>query len=223
MKIPYPRPLQLSDPFWDFGGADSASEILFVSDDQMGWGELACIFDTLPAGIYEECVYFVPLAIKFIQEEEDGWELLERLLIWVGRNKRQLREDNLYGQIVANIKELFFKWTGSFSLEMAGHGGYYPSHSSAVTWLLSVLNSEPGFSQLGDVWLEELFSEITDYRKAAWLLHLLREYETGEISAKSPALNTLYFDTDKNTTAYDLILQECCADPCALAYWNDQM
>ena len=66
--IPYPRPARLSDPGHDFTPEECAA-ILAVPDDRLGWPELGEIFQSyLPAGDYAECAYFIPRALRFLDE-----------------------------------------------------------------------------------------------------------------------------------------------------------
>ena len=86
-QIPYPRPAKLSDPHYDFTPEECAP-ILAVPDEKMGLQELREIFQCyLPAGTYEECAYFIPRALRFLDErDEDVCDLADDFLVWVGES-----------------------------------------------------------------------------------------------------------------------------------------
>ena len=85
-QIPYPRPTKLSDPNYDFSPEECAA-ILAVPDEKMGFQELRNIFQSyLPAGTYEECAYFIPRVLRFLDErDEEVCDLADDFLIWGGR------------------------------------------------------------------------------------------------------------------------------------------
>ena len=81
----YPRPAKLSDPCHDFSPEECAA-ILAVPDEKMGVLELRNIFQSyLPAGTYNECAYFIPLALRFLDNRgENASDLAADFLVWAG-------------------------------------------------------------------------------------------------------------------------------------------
>lgn len=106
-QIPYPRPKKLSDPNYDFTPEECAA-IIAVPDEKMGFQELRNIFQSyLPAGTYEECAYFIPRALRFLDErDEDVIDLADDFLVWVGESKADLEKDGLFVPIHLHLQEL---------------------------------------------------------------------------------------------------------------------
>lgn len=98
--IPYPRPARLSDPGHDFTPEECAA-ILAVPDDRLGWPELGEIFQSyLPAGDYAECAYFIPRALRFLDERGgDASDVADNFIAWAGEQKRELDADGLFAPI----------------------------------------------------------------------------------------------------------------------------
>ena len=87
-QIPYPRPTKLSDPNYDFTPEECAA-ILAVPDERMGFRELGSIFQSyLPAGTYEECAYFIPRVLRFLDDRgDDASDIADNFLDWVAVQK----------------------------------------------------------------------------------------------------------------------------------------
>lgn len=98
--IPYPRPARLSDPGHDFTPEECAA-ILAVPDDRLGWPELGEIFQSyLPAGDYAECAYFIPRALRFLDERgREASDVADNFIAWAGEQKRELDADGLFAPI----------------------------------------------------------------------------------------------------------------------------
>ena len=104
---PYPRPVKLSDPCHDFT-PEECTAILAVPDEKMGVLELRSIFQHyLPAGTYTECAYFIPLALRFLDNRgENANDLADDFLVWAGENKTDLEADGLFTPIRLHLQKL---------------------------------------------------------------------------------------------------------------------
>ncbi len=103
----YPRPVKLSDPCHDFSPEECAA-ILAVPDEKMGVLELRNIFQSyLPAGTYNECAYFIPLALRFLDNRgENASDLADDFLVWAGEYKTDLEKDGLFTPIRVHLQKL---------------------------------------------------------------------------------------------------------------------
>ena len=106
-QIPYPRPTKLSDPNYDFTPEECAA-ILAVPDERMGFRELGSIFQSyLPAGTYEECAYFIPRVLRFLDDRgDDASDMADNFLDWVAEQKAELESDGLLLPICVHLQEL---------------------------------------------------------------------------------------------------------------------
>jgi hypothetical protein len=70
--VPHPRPRRLSDPFGDFCD-ESLARLLDTPDDQLRWNHFKQLLGPfLPAGNYEEIVYFLPFAFNCLLEDDES-------------------------------------------------------------------------------------------------------------------------------------------------------
>ena len=179
MQIPYSRPTRLSNPFKDFT-EDELSRILSVKDLEMGWPELACIFQSyLPAGTYEECAYFIPLALKFIQNGNEAPSLIQDFLLWCDHNYAKLEADKLLKPILETFHEHFGKILSSFEFFRNADGILYPNNASELYSYLETMHAcyeSPTIMLSCEEWLKEAFILLNSYLQAAWLIALINNY-----------------------------------------------
>ena len=145
--IRYPRPTRLSDPGCDFTPEECAA-ILAVPDDRLGWPELGNIFQGfLPAGTYEECAYFIPHAVRFIDERGDcASDLAKNFLDWAGEQRVELEADGLFAPIRAHMQELLRACLSEFRIRFGTRPGRNvpsPADASLVESLVLGLNGTP--------------------------------------------------------------------------------
>lgn len=103
------EPFFLSDPSCDFVSS-SDQEWLKATMAKQGKGltsyDFLCIFQTyLPAGTYEECLYYLPLAFDFMLKEKLESSLLENVLFYVNSNVDKLKETELWNTLIAFLKK----------------------------------------------------------------------------------------------------------------------
>ena len=175
ITIPYQRPLQLSDPYDDFSTTELRA-ILNCKDSELGWEQLYCIFQSyLPAGTYEECAYFIPFALNFIQGDDDGApDLIFNFIWWISEYMERLKNDSIYEEIMRAIESLFVDIVKQFILVKKADGTcYYPRKGSHLSSIIQALNENDKFNWLGDAWLLKWLGKIDTYEVAAWRLFLL--------------------------------------------------
>jgi hypothetical protein len=115
-KTPYPRPTRLSDPSYDFGG--DASYILKTPDEEMRWDHFQSILgENLPAGTYEESVYFLPLALDFMRRNPgDAFQCEDSVIGWIAKCLDRLRADGLEVPARDGLRSCFETWTSRFNV-----------------------------------------------------------------------------------------------------------
>ncbi len=138
----YSRPTRLSDPGSDFS-QEELKAIIHKTDADLTDTDLICIFQSfLPAGEYRESVYFLPLALKHICDADDDGAstLCDNLLRWIGEQKTNLEQDDLYDRLSAFFESLFAELTSAFTLQ-----DDYPENCNRTTTIFDTLNScSPG-------------------------------------------------------------------------------
>ena len=109
------RPTSFSDPDKDFQEPEDALElerIIKTRDEDITIRDLEWIFNGyLPAGTYNECLYFVDIAYEridsvFKRMDQVPWEqldgaldLLDRVCLWIRINWQSLSKDGLCEQM----------------------------------------------------------------------------------------------------------------------------
>lgn len=208
----YPRPEKFSDPGGDFS-EEELSELIRKQDSDLTEGDLMCIFQgALPAGEYQEVMYFLPIALEHVAGNQEN-DTLDNLLRWISYNQNALQADNCYDDLLIFFELLFVQWTSFFDLK-----GDYPVNCSVVLTLIEELN-EPAFNLYGDTLLQKNLGEAATYEKAAWLIYLLESHLWGWKKI-SPYLSRVAADKNLLKKAYDLIVSEVMEDEKLLLFWD---
>jgi len=114
----YSRPRKLSDPHADFT-PDMLEGLLHKDDSELGWEEYAWLLGPhLPAGTYEEVVYFLPKAFSHLKHhEEDALDLVDAVFGFCSRNIERLRDDGLESAVEQQIMECLKHWAREFRVK----------------------------------------------------------------------------------------------------------
>lgn len=225
-RMSYCRPTVLSDPNRDFS-EDELNNIINTPDNAMGWDELSCIFQPfLPAGSYEENVYFLPVALRFIVEnDEDGECLIENLILWIGIWKNHLKKESgkqetLYNKLLLFFQNLLTEAFTEFNLVTGKDGCLHPDKSETVLSIIDGFNNRDYFSDLADSWLDESLNDIENYDIAAWFLFLIDEY-FGSMSINSPLVAKWSEDEMKKEKGRNIVTDKAIVDGGDIIdYWD---
>ncbi len=212
----YPRPLRLSDPGGDFA-PEELDAILRKPDAELTDTDLICIFQgALPAGDYPESVYFLPLALKRIGNEDGGGTptLCENLIRWIGIQKDRLEADCLYDPLMTFFEERFAELVSSFVLQ-----DDYPEHSGLAETISEALNEADNDRGRGDMLLKKYLGCADTYEQAAWLIWFVKNHLYG-ILRDSEYLRDAAADQLLLRKAYDLILPRAMEDEKLLRFWD---
>jgi len=212
----YPRPSRLSDPGGDFA-PEELDAILRKPDAELTDTDLICIFQgALPAGDYSESVYFLPLALKRIGNEDgDGTPTLcENLIRWIGIQQDRLEADRLYETLMTFFEERFAELVSTFVLQ-----GDYPEHSGLAETIFEALNEVDIDRRRGDMLLKKYLGGAETYEQAAWLICFV-ENHLYCIPRDSKYLRGAAADNFLLRKAYDLILPQAMGDEELLRFWD---
>jgi len=182
----YGRPARFSDPGRDFS-ASRLKQILQAPDATLSWSEFRDIFRVgIPAGTYEETVYFLPIALHEMRlKPRDGLEYMSGVCSFVADSVQRLEADSLLRPTMEAITDVFRAWTSRFVVthydaEACRKKGWTIDHqdivenSQEVSELIADLWRYPAFPDLGDRLIEDLARPQGDEAKSAWFLEYAR-------------------------------------------------
>ncbi len=224
-NIPYASPFKFSDPCHDFDGLeDILSEICHLPLEAVKAKELRYIFNGfLPAGTYEEVVYYLPRAFEECCETAEI-TLLDNVLIWIGEHKELLASDNLLSSCLAEIAHLFEVFSRNLSF-IRQDAFIYVEHFEMIEYIMSYLCSYkqkihqvcPSF---WDAMLSRRFAEPLqdeDY------VSIFLIYEVA-LSIKGPQafLTQFFADEQKRIDFEGAIIRYCMENTIALDYFSER-
>lgn len=205
----YLRPTQLSDPCGDFS-EEELNAILAKPDEKMGFYEFDCLFQSvLPAGEYDEVIYFFSRALDYVIEEKEEWySLIPHLIAWINDNEAALRKDGVWDEIWKAINaHTEIKLDNPFRLKRdANYVGFYPKGAlwfEAIDFVIEICQqvyeqSSPLLPNTEALLLKR-FEEITSYDTAAWFVYL------AETCLNIPILKRLGTEGNRKEAAIQLI------------------
>lgn len=116
-QVPYPRPTNLSDPYYDFDGCDLKA-LAARPIDEMKWDDYQYLFGPhLPAGTYEEVMFFLPYAFDFLKiNHNDSLDVTYAVFGFCSINKDKLQRDGLLEIVQAKILDCLQVWSQEFNI-----------------------------------------------------------------------------------------------------------
>jgi len=212
----YNRPAKLSDPGSDFS-QEELTDIISKSDADLTDTDLICIFQSfLPAGDYCESIYFLPIALERIRnDDEDGAvTICDNLLRWIGQQKVNLEADGIYDELLSFFDHTFAELTSTFTLE-----GNYPENCNRATIIFEAFNAISPDMPLGDQLLQKHLGIVETYAQAAWLVFFLEGFLYG-IHKHSAFLQNVANDKSLQQKAYKIIIAQAINDNNLLRFWD---
>lgn len=230
--VRHQRPQILSDPYHDFS-ENRLTEILEKKDCELTWSDFSDLFGPhLPAGSYEEVVYFLPLAFLEIQNNsDDALDLITPVFVFCSKNYVQLTIDGNIEFVNHHIIQCLKQWTNSFEIKHFDKSAClkkgweieyfdYVVNSELVCTCISDLVEYGSFSSLVTLFVKSL---TNDKVGALWFLELSRARcdvyhppNQGEIA------NMLSNSTLLNV-AYEIVLGEIMDDIKSPTYWTNTL
>lgn len=224
LRIPYGRPIILSDPSLDFDGVN-LGDILSKKDSELAFPDYACIFQPYcSAGTYQESVYFLPFALEYIANRRaDAESLLDSLIKWISNNISELLNDNLTDAIYRILEDIFYAITKNYNLKMNSDHYQYPDGSDIIIIILKYGNLF--FDGFGDYLLNKYITDIKIYENAAWFLYLLEMFYSSDIKPKESLRHSIVLsewakDNHRKECAYLTVLTNAVENNSLLQYWE---
>ena len=231
MKIPYPRPKNLSDPHFDFT-PELLAEILATPDDQLQWHQFKSLLGPfLQAGTYQESVYFLPLAFACLHRGDDALDLTTSVTWFVSKYAADLAADGLLDECRSEIAGCLLHWTRDFTVihfdrdacAAKGWGLRYFDHvqrSEAICETLCDLDRFARHADLADGFITRLASS-DEAVSVGWFLELARAQDDVYHPPTRESFQRHFTDiallTHKQAIAEEH-LRPTTASP---TYWND--
>jgi hypothetical protein len=233
LDVAYPRPTVLSDPFHDFF-ADTTRAILAKPDAEFGWSEFKNILGPfLPAGTYDESVYFLPPAFEYIVSHDDeALDLVTSIVWFVSEYSDRLAADGLLHGARERIGECFRIWTRRFKV-MHYHESACRAKQWGINYLDLVEQSEVvcegmcdlvrfgRHADLADGFFRQLAEHGSDPMKAAWFLEMSRARNDVRHPPKRESISLLLSDENLIRSAVSIVKSSLTATERSPTYWRD--
>jgi len=237
------RPARLSDPSCDFSSG-RLKQIIRTPDEALSWSEFRDIFRVgIPAGTYEETVYFLPIALHDMRlRPRDSLEFMSGVCSFIADNIRRLEADSLSLPTMQAITAVLRAWTSRFVVthydaDACRKKGWTIDHddivenSQEVSELVADLWRYPAFPDLADRFIEDLARPQHDETRSAWFLEYARAtlqgYATwpGDLNMvptkSSRMIPRLIQDRSLLQQHYGLVIDGIGAATPSPTYWHD--
>jgi len=233
MDVRTPRPTHLSDPFQEFA-EEYLCEVLAKPDRTLEWSDYQNLLGPfLPAGTYEESVYFLPLAFEFtLTHPEDEIDLVSSLVWFSSEYAARLAEDGLLESARKRLRACFDYWTADFhvvhydlaacrqKLWSIDHNDIV-DHSQVVQEGMGDLVRFKAHRDLAESFYRSIAYHQGDPIRAAWFLELARLQVEGFKSPKDPVIQGLLTDPDLLTAAGAVVIDKLLPHEPSPTYWKD--
>ncbi|MBC7813930.1 MAG: hypothetical protein H7175_22440 [Burkholderiales bacterium] len=217
-RVKYPRPKKLSDPFRDFSG-DTLAKLLATPDDELSNVQYRLLFGPhLPAGTYEEIVYFVPGAFRYLLEKADSYEFTYSLIGFVSQNAERLKEDGILEIVRDCIRECLAHWTEKFIIADPNTGLYYTAH---IGDFIDQLVKFRTHVDLAETFVRDLAYNETDPVKAAWFLEYARWQGSDFYPSPEETINQLIDDKERLENAAAIVRRHSEFIGTAPLFWRE--
>ena len=242
----YPKPKQLSDPYQRYGD-ELKKSILRRNGSDLNVGELTALFGgSLPAGTYDESVYYLPDVTRYLAahywesvlaDDEEFGELFRKFLMWTVFFYDELAKDDIWNDLNRFLSDLFALATSRFEVR-----GSVPSGRDHVGYFFLYFGDE-SFLQLDDPlgtckdfpfgvtdeYMARRFEHPAAYVDYAWLILLLNGHSgfTGfhgvDHIKDSAFLEKKKLDKSWQSAAISTVIAETEAHPELTDFWSTSL
>lgn len=208
------------------------NNLLRKDDSQLNWSDFSCLFGPhLPAGTYEELIYFLPAAFNYLKHhEEDALDLVTPIFGFCSKNAELLRNDGFELLVREQITECLNYWIRDFRIkhydkEMCIRKGWrliyqdIVQNTETICEGISDLVRFESFSPLAVEFIKSLAHHGGDLTKASWFLELSRARSDVYAPPEAPEIQSLLSDSNLLNEAYAVVWPEAC--DYRLTYWHD--
>jgi hypothetical protein len=236
LKLPYPRPQTLSDPFHD-NTPDRLASLLGTDDDDLQWHDYQMLLGPfLPAGTYEESAYFLPLAFDYILSHDDqSADLIPSLVWFVSEYSPQLQRDRALDSARSRISDCLDQWTSRFivmhddgaACRKKGWNIRYRDHVPQSATVIEALNCLVRFKRHEDLAVSfflDLANAESDPVKSAWFLEIARRHVSRDIDRpprRHPVIRPLMDDVERANKHAVVVRQSLPGYREDATYWLD--
>ena len=231
----YNRPQKLSDPCSDFTPA-ALDALLAKSDDEFDWLDYSSLFDPrLPAGNYDESIYFLPQAFSYLKyHEAEAFDLVTPMVRFCAKNMDQLTRDDLHVIVREKFSECLDYWARDFRVihfnkksstkKGSGYDHYdLITNSEVICKAIAELVDSVVLKDIALNFLKSISLHSGNFSKAAWFL----EYSKSRFDVYSPPhdeeVQALITRQDLLRSAYLRVEKEIDDEYSPLALWLDML
>ena len=239
----YPKPKQLSDPYQRYGD-ELKKSILRKNGSDLNVGELTALFSgSLPAGTYDESVYYLPDVTRYLAahywesvlaNDEEFGELFRKFLMWTVFFYDELAKDDIWNDLNRFLSDLFALATSRFEVRGSvpsgrNHAGYFFLYFGHRSFMqtddpLGVCKDFP--FGITDEYMARRFNNPASYADYAWLILLVMgnrgltwRYGLNDIH-DSAFLEKLWNDPAWRSAAVTTVIAETEAHPELTDFWS---
>jgi hypothetical protein len=231
--VPYGRPEQFSDPYDDFT-PELLEEMLGTPDNQLLWHHYCNILGPfLPAGTYEEGVYFLPRAFQFtLLHEDHALDLITPLVWFISEHAESLKRDGLLTKARESLFACFSHWTSEFIVEHFDRAACKAKgwgretfdlvkHCEVVCQGTCDLVEFQRHADIAEDFANGLAHHESDPVKAAWFLEYARAKDDVSHPPFHPPIQQLISDRDKLQSAAAVVRETIAKREKSPTYWEN--
>ena len=228
-----PRPVSLSDPYNDFS-EKSLRELLSIPDEEMKWNHYQKLLGPfLPAGTYQESVYFLPRAFEYLKSHEDcALDLITSVIWFASEQSALLERDGLLQSTRTCIRDCLNQLTNRFLVvhfdreecRAKGWGRAYFDYVENCEAVCQGTTDLVRFSAHKDLALDlvdSLARHCVDPVKAAWFLAYANSRNDVYTPPDYEPINALLSDRRLLEQAAGVVRAEVVSREASPTYWRD--
>ncbi|HVU14627.1 MAG TPA: hypothetical protein VHD90_25300 [Phototrophicaceae bacterium] len=235
-RVKRPRPKKLSDPEYDFT-PKLLKELLAVPDNQLEIRHYINLLGPyLPAGTYDESVYFLPGAFRYLVVLDDGGQamsLVHAIIGFISMNQRYLQDDDILETVRDCVRECLEHWTKQFQIvhydreasQKKGWGIPYFDYVKNTEIVAAAINDLVDFKahvDLAEEFVKALADNTSDSVKAAWFLEYARtQFDPVRQPPPHKPITRLITDTERLRKAAKLVREHVNLTESSPTYWHD--
>lgn len=233
LRIRRPRTTHLSDPFCDFT-SEMLREILNTPDGNLRCNDYRNLLGPfLPAGAYEESVYFLPLAMDYLcSHEDEALDLITSIVWFASEYAKQLDSEGMLHATRERLREILRHLTCQFTVihfdrkACAQKGWGNPSfnlvHNAEVVCVgTSDLVRFKTHQDLAEEFTLSLAHHDGDPIKAAWFLEYARCQSDVYTPPEIPSITSLLSDRLLLEQAASVVIEKVMPNESSPNYWDD--
>jgi hypothetical protein len=186
----------------------------------------------IPAGTYEEVIYFLPLAFRSILASEMlAGEIIPDVISFVSDHDIQFRKDNLSEPSRDCLREFLVTWSQDFNIvdhitqrpvegfERIKHI-YYVKFSDLIVMMTGEFIRHHTYRDIAESFVRDLAAFETDAKKAAWFLEYAQRRKDPWFPKMDEAIAALIHDEDALMKAALVILDTFPPNTPLPPYWR---